>query len=147
LIDTTTTSSFAARATPEYHGIDPAPPVKPPPWIHTITGRPRSSQAGVVTLRERQSSPWAISPAPSIASSPPITWSDIAPKVVASRTSDHGSTGWGGLQRSGPTGAAANGMPLNRSTPPFSAPRTFPDVVVTITAPRWCRALPSVHPG
>ena len=32
------------------------PPVKPPPWIHTITGSDDASPVGRETLRKRQSS-------------------------------------------------------------------------------------------
>ena len=34
----------------------------------------------------------------------------------------HGAAGWGGRHRSSPTGGAANGMPLNDSTPSAVTP-------------------------
>src|SRR4051794_21400206 len=126
---TTTTSPLAARRLPAYHGVDPAPAVKPPPWIQTITGRPPSSD-GVQMLSERQSSPVGICPAPSIVSSGDGFCGAIAPKAVASSTPSHGSTGCGGWNRA----AVAKRMPRNCSTPPLSMPWTLPVAVLAITA-------------
>ena len=56
-----------------------------------------------------------------------------APNVEASRTPFQGVGGCGARQRSGPTGGAAYGMPLNASTPLASRwlPRTSPACVRT----------------
>ena len=55
---TATTSPGAGQAFAIEIGWPPEPKAKPPPWIHTITGRLRASHAGVQTLRNRQSSFW-----------------------------------------------------------------------------------------
>src|SRR5689334_4578900 len=105
---TTTTSPFTANDVPSYHWVDPEPLVNDPPWIHTITGRRPASAAGVQTLRNRQSSDCAgIVPPPNIPSNGESGWIAGAPNSSASRTSLHGSTTSGGLNRSGPTGGAA----------------------------------------
>jgi hypothetical protein len=132
---TTTTSSRCASWVPWYQGTELDPVWKPPPWIHTSTGRWPSSAVGVATFRNRQSSDWSKRPAPSMASRPPTPCGAMAPKRLPSRTPDHGSTGWGGLKRSGPTGGAANGMPRNIHTPSRSMPLTSPDFVCAITGP------------
>src|SRR5437660_9114291 len=54
-----------------------------------------------------------------------------APKAVAGRVSVHFGTGWGGCHRSGPTGGAANGMPLKDLTPPASVPPSTGPAAVT----------------
>src|SRR5882757_1400612 len=52
-------------------------------------------------------------------------------KAPAGRTSDQGATAWGGRQRNGPTGGAANGMPLKTETPDSVTPWTRPSRVMT----------------
>src|SRR4249919_2080749 len=42
------------------------------------------------------------------------------------------STGCGALHRRSPTGGAANGMPLNDTTPSCSTPATFPPVTAAV---------------
>jgi hypothetical protein len=52
--------------------------------------------------------------------------------VVALRTAGaHAAAGWGGLQRNGPIGGAANGMPRNAHEAPKSTPWTTPLAVAT----------------
>ena len=53
---TSTTPSRANRS-PRYHGLALQPAKKPPPCIHTSTGRPEWPGSGVNTLRLRQLSP------------------------------------------------------------------------------------------
>src|SRR4029077_10153796 len=85
------------------------PVTKPPPWIHTITGRlsaPRP-RAGVQTLRVRQFSlvglrTWGLGP---------VSGSHAGPGLVGSSVPDHFAAGRGGCHRNGPTGGAAYGMP------------------------------------
>ena len=57
----------------------------------------------------------------------------MAPASPASRTPSQETTGAGGRQRSSPTGGAANGMPLNATTPATAAsvPWTRPPVTAT----------------
>ena len=54
------------------------------------------------------------------------------PKRSQARTLSQGCTGAGGRQRSGPTGGAANGTPLNTARPASSLPRKRPVVVSTV---------------
>ena len=103
----TSTTSWLANERPSYHGVAPVPKRKAPPWIHTITGRLPSSQAGVQMLSVRQSSSMAWGGAPNMASIAPWFWGAIGPKRVASRTPLHGCAGWGGRKRRSPTGGAA----------------------------------------
>ena len=56
----------------------------------------------------------------------------VAPKVVASRSPSHASTGAGGRHRRSPTGGAANGIPANRNPHRCSVPRTYPAEVDAI---------------
>src|SRR5260370_525687 len=54
------------------------------------------------------------------------------PNPAASRIPDHGSGGCGSRQRSGPTGGAAKGMPLNARTPDFNVtPEINPLLILT----------------
>lgn len=46
-----------------------------------------------------------------------LAFGQRGPKRSAERTPSQGMTGSGGRQRSGPTGGAAYGMPLNTTTP------------------------------
>src|SRR3954470_15707064 len=132
---TTTTSPFSDSRSPRYSTPPQDPVVKPPPWIHTMTGRRAdASTDGVQTLRVRQSSSKPTS-------SPPMP----APRAgggcgahlvhsVAWRTPSHGATGCGGRNRNSPTGGAANGTPLKTHTPSSSSPATRPAAVSAIGA-------------
>src|SRR4051812_47630324 len=104
---TRTTSWVRANESPRYHGVDPEPVTKAPPWIQTITGRRPLSAPGVQTFRVRQSSLISCSCAASIPSSGDASWDATGPNAVASRTPDHAVAGWGALNRSGPTGGDA----------------------------------------
>jgi len=53
----------------------------------------------------------------------------VGPKAVASNSSVHAVTGWGGRNRFAPVGGAANGMEANRLTPASVDPRTEPLLV------------------
>src|SRR6186713_1103126 len=95
--------------------------------------------AGVHTLRLRQSSEMAGESGMSVAWLTPIGrvgaggWTQVLPHLVPSSTPLHGCAGCASRKRSAPTGAAANGMPLNTLTPgAASAPRTEPSAVVTV---------------
>src|SRR5258708_14307880 len=93
--------------------------VKPPPWIHTMTGRAGPLAAGAQTLSVRQSSDtgsllW-------VGSQPPRFWTQSGPNAAASRTPFHPRGACGGRQRNGPTGGAPQGRPLN-TPPPTSLP-------------------------
>ena len=89
--------------------------MKPPPWIHTITGLPCpgvdvgvSGSEGVQTFSERQSSLCgSVAPGSEGAVIPGIAadCGAMAPKVEASLTSSQASAARGGRQRSLPTGA------------------------------------------
>src|SRR4026207_1818793 len=103
-----------ANASPAEPGPEPLPPVKPPPWIQTITGNFDFfvAAAGAHTLRNRQSSDMAaVEPGQA-------RCGQSAQSLVASRTSFHGVTGCGGRQRLAPTGGAAYGIPLKAATSP-----------------------------
>ena len=103
---TTTTSALVAKLVPSYQGVAPVPPVKPPPWIHTMTGRAGPSVAGVITLSDRQSS----SQAPVDCAMPATrlgACQAMGPKRVASRTPAHGLGGSGRAKRRCPVGGAA----------------------------------------
>ena len=127
----TTTTPRRARRSPSNTDCVPAPTTFPPPGIHTMTGRaPGAGQSAVHTFRNRQSSL-------AVLTAPPLIGlggcAQIAPKDVASRTSDHRSTGIGSRQRRPPIGGAANGIPLNTAPPAASAaPRIWPPVTLTI---------------
>src|ERR1700750_1867576 len=85
------------------------PVTKPPPWIHTITGRlsaPRP-RAGVQTLRVRQ---FSLVGLPTCGLGP-VSCMHCGPGLVASSVPDHFAAGCGGCHRNGPTGGAAYGMP------------------------------------
>ena len=83
----------------------PAPPVNPPPWIQTITGRGRKLDvAGVYTFRYRQSSAVLVTGTP-VATLP--FWAQTLPGLLASLIPRQRAAGCGGRQRSGPTGGAA----------------------------------------
>ena len=53
------------------------------------------------------------------------------PYSVAGRTPVHATTGCGGRQRKSPSGGAANGIPLNESTPSATAPLIVPPSTFT----------------
>src|SRR5262245_16856395 len=55
------------------------------------------------------------------------------PNFSAALTPDHGTTGSGAFHRRGPTGGAANGMPLNTRTPSAVVPRTLPPSIVVVS--------------
>src|SRR5215472_12675196 len=123
---TTTAWPFAASAFASYWLDDPA--VKPPPWIHTITGRRNRTGLGVNTLTNRQSS--FVLPCP-LGANTPGGWGHGLPKCVASRMPDQLAAGCGARKRSWPTGGAANGIPRNEREPAFTVPRTRPFAVRT----------------
>src|SRR5438270_8721582 len=94
----------------------PAPPVNPPPWIHTITGSPRrGSVGGVYTLRYRQSSAVLVFGSPE--TMVPFC-AQTLPGWVASLTPPHRAAARGGRHRNCPTGGAAYGIPRNSRAPP-----------------------------
>src|SRR5687767_3493743 len=98
-----------------------------------MTGAFLTSAAGRHTFTYKQSSAGVT---PSGAASPGNgSCMQSAPYVAAERTPDHGFTGCGGFQRSSPTGAAANGIPLNATTPAFTVPCTFPVWTVARSVP------------
>ena len=84
------------------------PLTKPPPWIHTITGRlsPCCPRAGVQTLSVRQFSLVGL-PTRGLR---PVSCMHCGPGLVASSIPDHRAAGRGNCHRSGPTGGAAYGM-------------------------------------
>ena len=49
----TSTTPRRANAVPSVTGGELLPPVKPPPWMNTITGNPVAAGSGVQTLRFR----------------------------------------------------------------------------------------------
>src|SRR5947207_11214279 len=132
---TTTTSPFRARRSPRYNTPAPEPVVKPPPWIHTITGRGVDpSIERVQTFSVRQSSSVPISSPPMPAPRAGAGWGAHLVHSPAGRTPSQGATGCGGRNRSSPTGGAANGRPLNTRTPSSSTPATRPAAVSAIGA-------------
>src|ERR1700722_20849576 len=100
------------------------PPTYPPPWIHTSTGSfSPADLAGVQTFRYRQSSlTGAVLPCECGGCM------QACAKASACFTPDQDFTGAGAFQRSGPTGGAANGMPLKMVTPLSAVPLTSPPV-------------------
>src|SRR5215471_18385268 len=111
---------FFASAVPSYRGTDPPPSVNAPPNHQIITGRFSVADAAPVhTLRYRQSSLVGGEPSMfAMLSRPwPGGWMQTLPYLLASRTPLHFATGCGAVQRSAPTGGAANGMPLNARMP------------------------------
>src|SRR5262245_57351073 len=103
--------------------------VKPPPWIHTMTGsRSLADFASVETLSVRQSSLDATGggvDSPAARGRKFVGCGHCGPNCVASRTVVHGSGATGGRHRRAPVGAAAYGMPLNMTTS-LPLPRTGP---------------------
>src|ERR1019366_5043421 len=95
------------------------------PEIHTITGSFFPAEpSGTQTLAYRQSSAGVT---PNGAASPGNGFcAQSAPYSAAGRTPVHTLAGAGARHRKSPTGAAANGIPLNPTTPsratPFSRP-------------------------
>ena len=78
-------------------------------------------------LRVRQSSDGGFGAgAPAAGGGPNRPCMQSAPNSAAWRMPVHGAAGWGGRHRSSPTGGAANGMPLNDSTPSSITPCTSP---------------------
>ena len=128
----TRTTSWRANEVPSYQGVPPDPPMKAPPWIHTMTGRLPSSHAGVHTLSDRQSSSVVGGMPPNRVSRGDGFCMATGPNSTQSRTPSHGGAGWGGRNRSSPTGGAAKGMPLKTSTPSTTLPCTLPAAVSTI---------------
>ncbi len=63
----------------------------------------------------------------------PDGWMQVSPHLLASRTPVHALGAAAGMKRKSPTGAAANGMPLNTVTPGCSpaVPWTMPCCVLT----------------
>src|SRR4029450_11603812 len=86
-----------------------------------MTGlRSADEAAAGQTFRYRQSSSIPGEPGRSTETSHPPTpagWIHPGPYVSAFRTSLQGATDCGARQRHGPTGGAANGIPLNTRTP------------------------------
>src|SRR6516165_1303481 len=105
--------------------MPPSPPMKPPPWIHTMTGRPpRPTTGGVYTFRYRQSSDVLVVITP-VAMLP--VWAHAGPgQVAAFLTPVHRAAGRGARHRRAPTGGAAYGMPKNSRAPLARSPRTAP---------------------
>src|SRR6516162_93945 len=102
----------------------PSPPVKPPPWIHTMTGRPpRPTTVGVYTFRYRQSSDVLVAITP-VAMLP--VWAHAGPIQLAFLMPVHRAAGRGARHRRAPTGGAAYGMPKNSRAPLARTPRTAP---------------------
>ena len=103
------------------------PELYPPPWMKTITGSGFDSRArpvGAYTFTVRQSSA-----AVSIIDGERFSrfagiCGAIAPKSVATRIPDHGTTDAGAANRNTPIGAAAYGMPRQPSIAPSWTPRT-----------------------
>src|SRR5262249_27793009 len=127
----TKTTPFFARASPSYRGSEPAPEVKPPPYAKTITGRRSEADfAPVQTFKYRQSSLLGGGAAPP---RPPPPCVHLGPNSSAFRTPVQLVTGCGGRQRSGPTGGAAKGIPLNTriSEPAFDVPSIKPVSILT----------------
>jgi len=56
----------------------------------------------------------------------------MLPTAVAFKVAVQGATGWGGAQRSLPTGGAAYGMPSHSFTPFTTMPQTGPLEVITV---------------
>src|SRR5216683_2750157 len=107
----------------------PAPPVKPPPWIHTITGsRLTSAALGVYTFRYRQSSAVLVAGTP-VEILPVCAHTLVG--LVASLTPRQRAAGRGGRHLSAPVGGAAYGMPMNSRASAVSMPRTAPVSVRT----------------
>src|SRR5205823_3064756 len=109
-----------------------SPILNAPPWIQTMTGLLASAPPPVVhTLRYRQSSLWSpTGSAPSMDSK--TGWMQALPKLATLSSPSQAVTGCGGFHRSGPTGGAANGMPL-KTVMPFSViPSNLPLSVCTL---------------
>ncbi|MCY1237813.1 hypothetical protein D9M72_505240 [compost metagenome] len=128
LITTQTTPSLA-KFVPLYAAVEPIS--NAPPWIQTITGRPRLPWSGVQTLRFRQSSPARAVSHSVPALSGGASWKGESPYFMASRTPLQGWTGCGGRSRFTPAVDAANGMPRKQCTPSARLPRSWPCVVLT----------------
>ena len=122
-----------ANVKPSWAGADPVPVMNPPPWIHTMTGSPDEVASGVHTSTVRQSSPcrrglkYALNGSPSNAD-----WGTPVPNSEVSLTPSQAAAGTGGRSRLGPNGAAAYGMPRNRTAPRSSTPVTAPVSVRTM---------------
>src|SRR5271165_4531464 len=102
----------------------PSPPVNPPPWIHTMTGKPpRPVTAGVYTFRYRQFSDVLVVITP-VATLP--VWAQAGPIRSAFLMPFHRGAGCGGRHRRAPAGGAAYGMPKNSRTLRAYSPRTAP---------------------
>ena len=81
--------------------MSPAPRMKLPPWLHTMTGSGCADEpVGVQTLSVRQSSLTGSTSAVS-------GWMHHGPGLAASRTPGQAGMGAGGCQRNGPTGGSA----------------------------------------
>src|SRR6266850_7908909 len=91
-----------------------------------ITGRP-CAFGGAQTLMNRQSSLPAFGPF-----FPAAGCVQMLPTAVAFNVAVQGATGWGGAQRSLPTGGAAYGMPSHSFTPFTTMPQTAPLAVITV---------------
>ena len=122
-MNVTRTAPFRASASPSLCGLDPAPSVKAPPKIQTMTGnRSPGPPAGVQTFRYRQSSLVGGESGRSTETlfGTRLRWdgcTQTLPNASARRTPSHRGGACGGFQRSSPTGGAANGIPLNARTP------------------------------
>src|SRR5690242_19831929 len=125
-----------------------APVRSEPPCTQTITGRLRApapwapapwAPAGVNTFRYRQSSDVLATP------NADDGCGQCGTKLAAERTPCQGAGGFGGCQRSAPTGGAAYGMPRYSSVAATAFPRTAPSAVAT-TRPPLLTALPLALP-
>src|SRR5690242_5879232 len=139
----TTMTPYPTRPVGLYNSL--APVRSEPPCTQTITGRLRAwvllALAGVNTFRYRQSSDVLATP------NADDGCGQCGAKLVAARTLCQGAGGFGGCQRSAPTGGAAYGMPRYSSVAATAFPRTAPSAVVT-TRPPLLTALPAdVRPG
>src|SRR5579859_267672 len=126
---TTTISPRPARVAPSYQVFLALPPIKPPPLIHTITGRFFASACGVQIFTAKQSS--AITELLFSVGSISTSWGQAGAKSNAGWTSVQEVGETGGRNRKGPTGGDANRIPRKTKTPLSVAPNTGPEVVLT----------------
>src|SRR5689334_2025379 len=101
---TTIAPAASASFCPSYVVSAPLPRVKPPPWIHSITGTAFfAAAAGAHTLSVRQSSLVPAIGVGEVGSS----CGQYGVRFDASIGCVHDAAGSGGFQRIGPTGGAA----------------------------------------
>src|SRR5580693_5086629 len=114
----TKTIPFLAMASPSYMGTALPPLRKPPPYIHTMTGRFSPADfAAVHTLRYRQSSLMGSlgirNSSDHMLIGTGFSCMGLGPKLSHLRTPPQGFTGCGSFHLRSPTGGAAKGIPLN----------------------------------